>query len=86
MAATVKLYVIQACGYCRAAERLLAQKGVAYERQDVTGDQRARQWLAEQTGRTTLPQVFIAGRSVGGYDDLSALDKRGELDRLLADG
>jgi glutaredoxin 3 len=84
MTADVKIYTRQWCGYCVAAERLLTTKGVAFEKIDCTGDRDQRDWLAEVTGRTTVPQVFIDGRSVGGYDDLRELDRSGELDRLLA--
>jgi glutaredoxin 3 len=84
MAAQVKIYTTRTCGYCHAALALLTRKGVAFEHQDVTGDGAARQWLVEATGRSTVPQIFIDGRPVGGFDDLSALDRRGELDRLLA--
>ncbi|HEU0031025.1 MAG TPA: glutaredoxin 3 [Kofleriaceae bacterium] len=73
------------CGYCTAAERLLNEKGVKYEEIDTTGDHATRRWLVDQTGgRTTVPQIFINGRSIGGYDELRALERKGELDRLLA--
>jgi glutaredoxin 3 len=84
MAAHVKLYTRKWCGYCSAAERLLARKGVAYEHVDATGDHETRRWLLEVTGRSTVPQIFIDGRAIGGYDDLCALDDTGALDRLLA--
>ena len=84
MPAHVKMYTRRWCGYCTAAERLLDAKGVAYENIDTTGDHATRRWLVEQTGRSTVPQIFIDGVSVGGYDDLRALDRKGELDRLLA--
>ena len=84
MPAEVKIYTRQWCGYCFAAERLLKSKGVAFENIDCTGDQARRAWLVEVTGRTTVPQVFIDGRPIGGYDDMRALDRTGELDRLLA--
>jgi len=84
MPAEVKIYTRQWCGYCYAAERLLRGKGVEFENIDCTGDREKRQWLAEVTGRTTVPQVFIDGKSVGGYDDLKVLDRSGELDKLLA--
>ncbi|MBL9013485.1 MAG: glutaredoxin 3 [Myxococcales bacterium] len=84
MAAQIKMYVRPWCGYCTAAERLLDEKGVAYEKIDVSGDTEKRTWLVEVTGgRTTVPQIFIDGRSIGGYDELRALDRRGELDRLI---
>jgi glutaredoxin 3 len=80
------MYTRRWCGYCTAAERLLDKKGIPYENIDVTGDQEKRRWLVEVTnGRTTVPQIFINGKSIGGYDDLNALDRRGDLDKLLWD-
>lgn len=84
MAANVTIYTRRWCGYCSAAERLLRNKGVAFENIDCTGDREKREWLVEVTGRTTVPQVFIDGRAIGGYDDMRELDRRGELDKLLA--
>ena len=84
MAVEVKIYTRDYCGYCTAALRLLTSKGVKFEHIDATGDSATRRWLAEVTGQSTVPQVFIDGRSVGGYTDIRALDQRGELDRLLA--
>jgi glutaredoxin 3 len=84
MAAQVKIYTRQWCGYCSAAERLLRSKGVAFENIDCTGDNEKRKWLVEVTGRTTVPQIFIDGKAIGGYDDMSALDRSGELDKLRA--
>jgi glutaredoxin 3 len=84
MPAHVKMYTRRWCGYCTAAERLLDAKGVTYENIDCTGDHATRRWLLEQTGRSTVPQIFIDGVSVGGYDDIRALDRKGELDRMLA--
>jgi glutaredoxin 3 len=83
MAADVKMYTRKWCGYCTAAEHLLDEKGIDYEIIDCTGDSAKRAWLREVTGRSTVPQIFIDGRPIGGYDDLRALDRRGELDRLL---
>lgn len=85
MAAQIKMYTRRWCGYCSAAEHLLDKKGIAYEKIDCTGDHQTRQWLVEVTGgRTTVPQIFINGRSIGGYDELRALDRRGDLDRMLS--
>jgi len=84
MPARVKLYTRRWCGYCVAAERLLKQKAVDFEHIDTTGDPEIRRWLVEATGRTTVPQIFIDGAPVGGYDDLKALDRTGRLDALLA--
>lgn len=82
--AEVRIYTTPTCGYCMAALSLLREKGVAFENVNVAGDAETRAWLAETTGQRTVPQVFISGRSIGGYDDLSALDRRGQLDALLA--
>ena len=80
----VKLYTRRWCGYCTAAEHLLVHKGIPYERIDTTGDHALRRWLADATGRSTVPQIFIDNVSIGGYDELRALDRKGDLDRLLA--
>lgn len=81
--AHVRMYTRRWCGYCTAAERLLQEKGVEFEEIDTTGDHATRKWLLEATGRSTVPQIFIDGQPIGGYDDLRALDRRGELDRML---
>ena len=82
--APVKIYVTAYCPYCHAALGLLDQKGIQYERIDVDGDRETRQWLVGATGQRTVPQIFISGQSYGGYTDIAALDRRGELDVLLA--
>ena len=84
MAADVKIYTREWCGYCTAALRLLKAKGVTFEHIDVTGDPDKRRWLVEATGRTTVPQIFIDGEAVGGFTDIRTLDERGVLDRMLA--
>ena len=83
MAAQVKIFTTSWCGYCHAAVRLLKQKRVDFEQVDAE-DGKTRRWLREVTGRSTVPQIFIDGKSIGGYTDLRALDERGELDQLLA--
>jgi glutaredoxin 3 len=84
MAAHVKIYTREWCGYCTAALRLLKQKGVQYEHIDCSADPGTRKWLVEATGRTTVPQIFIDDQPIGGYTDLRDLDDRGVLDRMLA--
>lgn len=86
MPAKVVMYTRDYCGYCSAAERLLAGKGITYEHINATNKPDVRKWLAETTGRSTVPQIFIDDRPIGGYDDLRALDRRGELDKLIAGG
>ena len=68
-----------------AAKDLLEQKGIAFKEVEITGKPELRdEMLAKANGRSTVPQVFIADRHVGGCDDLYALDRKGELDKLLA--
>lgn len=83
MAAQVKIFTTPWCGYCMAALRFLRQKGVEFEQVEAD-DAKTRRWLREVTGRSTVPQIFIDGKSVGGYTDIRALDERGVLDRMLA--
>ena len=84
MAAQVKIYTTDWCGYCSAALRFLRSRGVTFEQIDVDGNATLRRWLVEATGRTTVPQIFIDGEPIGGYTDMRALDERGILDRMLA--
>jgi len=85
MTERVIVYTTPFCGYCSAAKRLLAQKGAEFTEIDVFSDTELRRDMMERAGgRRTVPQIFIDGRHVGGFDDLSALDASGELDRLLA--
>jgi len=81
--AKVSIYTTDYCGYCRAAKRLLDQKGVPYEEIDLSSDDAGRTALRERTGRTTVPQIFVGETHVGGYDDMRALEARGGLDPLL---
>jgi glutaredoxin 3 len=81
----IVVYSTPFCGYCGAAKRLLAGKGVEVTEIDVMFDPEQRRKMMEQSGgRRTVPQIFIDGRHIGGFDELSALDASGELDRLLA--
>jgi glutaredoxin 3 len=81
----VLVYSSPFCGYCGAAKRLLAGKGVRFTEIDVLFDpDRRREMIERSGGRQTIPQIFIDGRHIGGFDDLSELDRRGELDPLLA--
>jgi glutaredoxin 3 len=84
--ASVQIYTRPFCGYCARALGLLAKKGVAFEEFDDAGENPARkqEMVQRSGGRMTFPQIFIDGRHVGGCDDLMALDRSGELDKLLA--
>ena len=83
-AAEVVIYSTAYCPYCVRARSLLERKGVAINEIKVDEDMRERQIMMERSGRRTVPQIFIGERHVGGYDDLAALDRSGELDQLLA--
>ncbi len=85
MSAPVVVYSSPFCGYCAAAKRLLAKKGVQFTEIDVIAEPERRAEMIERSGRRTVPQIFIGTRHVGGCDDLHALDERGELDALLAE-
>jgi len=79
------VYSTPFCGYCGAAKRLLTGKGAEFTEIDVMFDpEQRRQMIEGSGGRQTVPQIFIDGRHIGGFDDLSALDASGELDDLLA--
>jgi glutaredoxin 3 len=71
------------CPYSWRAKRLLKRKGYDFEVVDATGDEELRAWLAKATGRGTMPQIFIDDTPVGGYDDIKALERSGELERLV---
>jgi glutaredoxin 3 len=79
----VVLYTTPWCGFCRAALGLLHARGIAHVEVDVLGNHAARDWLADVSGQTTVPQIFVRGRSVGGYTELAELDRSGELRRML---
>lgn len=81
---TVKMYTTAVCPYCQRAKQLLQSRGVqTIEELRVDTDPALRTQMMEITGRRTVPQIFIGSTHVGGYDDLAALDGRGELVALL---
>jgi glutaredoxin 3 len=81
----IEIYTTRYCPYCHAAKRLLSHKGVDFVEIDVSGDAKRRgEMVARSNGRMTVPQIFIGAVHVGGFDDLSALDRAGRLDPLLA--
>ena len=79
----IVVYTSPFCGFCSAAKRLLKKKGAEFVEIDVMFDGGRKREMIEKSGRSTVPQIFIGSRHIGGYDDLSALDARGELDPLL---
>ena len=81
----ILVYSTPFCGYCAAAKRLLSAKGAEYTEIDVMMDpERRQEMLAKSGGLRTVPQIFIDGRHIGGFDELNALDRAGDLDPLLA--
>lgn len=84
MTTSVVMYTTGACPYCTMAERLLKAKGVeTIERIRIDLDDAVRAEMMQKTGRRTVPQIYIGDTHVGGFDDLSVLDKAGKLDSLL---
>ncbi len=83
----IVIYTKSFCPYCHAAKALLKKKGAAFEEISVDGDRAGQMAMAEKAGgSSTVPQIFIGGKHVGGCDDLHDLEAAGELDPLLADG
>ena len=84
MTARVLMYATAACPYCQRAETLLKSRGITeIEKIHIDTDPERREEMIEKTGRRTVPQIFIGERHVGGFDDLAALDRAGELMPLL---
>ena len=81
----VEIYTSPLCGFCHAAKKLLTQKGVTFTEIDVLANpDRKPEMLQRANGSRTVPQIFIGGTHVGGYDDLAALERSGKLDPMLA--
>jgi len=80
--ARVEVYTTAMCPYCVAAKRLLQERGIPYAEFDVAADDALRADVMERSGRRTVPQIFIDGRSIGGFEELRALDAAGELSTL----
>ncbi|MCS7101210.1 MAG: glutaredoxin 3 [Burkholderiaceae bacterium] len=81
----VLMYTSAVCPYCQRAEALLRARGVtAIEKIRVDLEPARREEMIARTGRRTVPQIFIGATHVGGFDDLSALDREGRLAPLLA--
>ena len=85
--AKITMYSTGVCPFCQMAERLLRSKGVtAIDKIRVDLEPERRAEMMERTGRRTVPQIYIGEKHVGGFDDLSALDRAGQLEELLAPG
>ncbi|NQW09782.1 MAG: glutaredoxin 3 [Alphaproteobacteria bacterium] len=85
--AKVEIYTTMFCPFCGRAKALLSKKGVAFTEYDVGGSSDARAIMRERAGgRYTVPQIFIDDQSIGGSDELAALDSAGKLDTMLVGG
>ena len=82
--ADVEIYTQPGCGYCARALNLLTRKGIAFRQIEAPQGTPERQEAIRRSGRSTVPQIFIGGDSIGGCDDLMALERAGRLDALLA--
>jgi glutaredoxin 3 len=82
--ARTEIYFKTWCPYSRRALALLDAKGIDYTAIDVTNDTARELEMRERAGRTSVPQVFVDDRHLGGFDDIHALDRAGELDAILA--
>ena len=78
-----EIYFKDWCPYSQRALKLLDEKGVDYEAIDVTNDLEREREMREREGRTSVPQIFVGALHLGGYDDIAALDDKGELDPIL---
>jgi glutaredoxin 3 len=85
--ARIEIYTKFMCPYCARAKKLLDAKGVPYEETEISMEPGKREEMIQRAaGRTTVPQIFIDGRHVGGSDELAELDREGGLDPLLEAG
>ncbi len=81
--AQVVIYTTNYCPYCTGAKALLRSKKVQFEEIDVTHDAEKRAEMGRLSQRWTVPQIFIDGQPIGGFDEARSLDATGDLDRLL---
>lgn len=81
--AKIEIYSAKLCAYCRMAERLLDSKGAEYELLHVDADDELMRQMIERSQRRTTPQIFIDDKHIGGFSELEALNKSGELESLL---
>ena len=83
---SIVLYGKQSCPYCTMAKRLLTEKGQSWTEIDIETEPGRREEMIQRTGRRTVPQIFIDERSIGGFEELAALDIAGGLAGLAGDG
>jgi len=80
---TVKMYTTTFCPYCVRAKMLLKKNNIPYEEIGVGGDPEMRMKLVNMTGMRTVPQIFIYDKPIGGFTELDALSRNGQLDKML---
>lgn len=73
----IEIYTSRTCGYCRAAKQLLQSRGLQYTEYDVTVDDEKRMEMMRRSNRRTVPQIFIDGESIGGYQELATMFAEG---------
>ena len=83
--AAITVYSTDYCPYCVSAKRLLAARGLEFEEINVEGDDEKRRWLIQATGQRTVPQIFFGETSIGGFQELAALDRSGGLEKALSE-
>lgn len=82
--AKILMYCTEVCPYCVRAEQLLARKGIReIEKIRIDLQPEMQEIMIQKTGRRTVPQIYINGEHVGGFDDMAALDRAGKLDAML---
>lgn len=81
----VRIFGNSTCPYCGAARMLLTKKGIEFEDIDVAANPALFSKMTERSGNRTVPQIFVGDSPIGGFEELYALEKSGELDRMLAD-
>ena len=82
-AAKVVMYGTRFCPYCMMARRLFKSKNIEFEEISVSSNSELWDEMEQKSGRNTVPQIFINDESLGGYDDIAALEQSGELDQIL---
>ena len=80
----ITVYMGPMCSYCDAAKRLLNKKNIPYKEINIAlEDDKMNEMIKKSNGKRTIPQIFIEDFHVGGYDELRALENKGELDKLI---
>ena len=79
----ITMYASEYCSYCMAARMLLKKKGLEYDEFLISDDPALREEMVRRSNKTSVPQIFLADQSIGGFDELYELEESGELDRML---